>query len=118
MKICFKQNQDLPEVSPDDAGSNLVYGILAYCSILFLIPLLKKTDSAFVRFHVNQGGLLFVLGLLITVLSKLPGIGGCIFFLGFLACIVLMINGIRTVCEGKVKRLPYIGDYDLFDFEQ
>lgn len=118
IKFCFKNTGDLPEIDSDDASRNQVYGILAYCPFLVLIPLLRKQESAFVRFHVNQGCLLLLFGISIALLSGLPAIGGCIGFLGFLAYIILMSNGIRTVCGKQVKRLPQIGNYDILDFKR
>ena len=40
---------------PNDVQSNKVMAILAYFGILFLIPLLAAKESAYARYHTNQG---------------------------------------------------------------
>ena len=47
---------------PNDIEENKLISILCYFGILFLIPYLTKPDSQFVKFHSNQGLVLFLLG--------------------------------------------------------
>lgn len=44
-------------------------GVLGYLMFLFLVPLFAKRDSMFVQFHARQGGVLFVLWAIWTLLT-------------------------------------------------
>ncbi len=104
-----------------DAQDNKMMGILAY--IIFLIPLLAgPKDSGFVRFHTNQGLVLFITGVIwiivYNILSSILyaiswtlglGLGGIlsVFSLVFLA---LAILGIINAANGSKKPLPVIGN--------
>ena len=98
------------QFDPKDIADNKVWGILAYLSWLVLIPLLVSPakDSPFVRFHVNQGLILFIAGLISGVLSVI-----CIGVITSIICFVLMIIGIINVCNGQAKDLPIIGKFRL-----
>ena len=97
---------------PNDVQANKTMAILAY--IIFLIPLLAAKDSAFARYHTNQG-----LVLLITVIAAnvilgiIPLIGWLLLPLANLALFVLMILGIVNAANGEAKPLPIIGGISL-----
>ena len=84
--------------------------VLAYLGILVLIPLLvtPAKDSPFVRFHVNQGLLLFIAGVISSALSVV-----CIGAILGLVCFVFMILGIVNACQGRAVELPLIGKFRL-----
>ena len=111
-----------------DVRNNKVMGVLSYISVLVLIPLLFARDSAFARFHANQGLVLFIAETLITVmrtilswiLSGLPIIGGLaswavglLFGLASLGCLLLSVIGIINAAQGTAKRLPIVGGITL-----
>ncbi|MBQ1950561.1 MAG: zinc-ribbon domain-containing protein [Clostridia bacterium] len=92
---------------------------LAYFGILFLVPLLACKNSPYARFHANQGLALFILDLAwtilcetviemldITLLSTLAELVGLVF-------LALAIVGIVQVCQGRAKKLPIIGNWQL-----
>lgn len=86
------------------------YAIIAY--ILFFIPLLidGAKDSPYVRFHVNQGCLLFIGYVVTIIVGWFPFIGGIIsFFLGLILLVLFLIGIIRTA-QGKSEPLPIIGN--------
>lgn len=97
---------------PNDVQANKTMAIIAY--IIFLIPLLAAKDSAFARYHTNQG-----LVLLITVIAAnvilgiIPIIGWLLLPLVNLALFVLMILGIVNAANGEAKPLPIIGGISL-----
>lgn len=102
-----------------DAQDNKAMAVLAY--IIFLIPLLAAKESKFARYHTNQGLVLF-LGA--VALSVVYGIVSSILFaiswrvgfavtgiLGFFWILptVLAVIGIINAVNGKMKPLPVIG---------
>jgi uncharacterized membrane protein len=112
------------EVTAEDAEKNKVYGMLAYISILFIVPLIAAKDSPFGKYHANQGLALFLLEVAIwIVMSALYLIS---FILpGFLAWIIgllqlvyllpfgLLVLGIINAANGKCVPLPLIGGIKL-----
>ncbi|MCK5080657.1 MAG: DUF4870 domain-containing protein [Candidatus Moranbacteria bacterium] len=89
-----------------DIQENKILAMLSYLGILFLIPLLLKPNSKFVKFHVKQGIILTIGWVIGMVLYPFLGLG----FLLHIAIIVFSIMGIINVSEGKTKKLPIISD--------
>ncbi|MBC8577147.1 hypothetical protein [Yanshouia hominis] len=102
-----------------DAQENKGMAVLAY--LIFLIPLLAAKESKFVRYHTNQGLVLFlaavVYGILFSVLSgilfavswrlgltvtSILGLVGWVFT-------ALAVIGIVHACKGEMKPLPLLG---------
>ena len=88
--------------------------ILCYLGPLFIIPFLLKKNSPFVRFHVNQGLLLFLAGIAFQIARGIVpffgwavGLGGSIFWL------VCFIRGLSGALNGNMTKLPFIGDITL-----
>ncbi len=130
----FKEVLNTPDTTAEfdqnDIQQNKVMALLSYicvCSIpLFLIPLLAAKNSKFARFHTNQGLVLwianiavsivmgiisFIIGLLgVAVLSGIVTLVSTLISLFFL---VLMILGIVNAATGKAKELPVIGKIKL-----
>ncbi|MBQ3126246.1 MAG: zinc ribbon domain-containing protein [Clostridia bacterium] len=98
------------QFDPKDIADNKVMAILAYLSWLVLIPLLVSPakDSPYVRFHVNQGLILFIAGLISGVLSFI-----CIGAILGVVCFVFMIIGIINAANGQAKELPWIGKFRI-----
>jgi len=100
-------------VAQKDINDNKIYAILSYLGVLFIIPLLMKPKSEFVKFHVKQGIVLTIGWIIGLVLYPVFGLG----FVLQIAIIVLSIMGIINVSEGKMKKLPIISDLaEKFDF--
>ena len=96
-----------------DAEENKLITILCYFGILFLIPYLVKQDSQFVKFHSNQGLVLFLFSLISGIASKLPFIGWIIGLACGIFVLVCFILGIVNVCNGDMKKLPIIGEIEI-----
>jgi len=116
-----------------DASDNKFMGILSY--ILWFVPLITgdTKKSPFVKFHANQGLLVFILGIAYSIAASiLRAILGAIFPLRWtstfvygrgaiysilsgiiglasLAVLGLAIMGIMNAVNGKKKELPIIG---------
>ena len=119
----------------NDAEQNKAMGIVAY--ILFFIPMLTGTHrtSPFVKFHVNQGFLLFVVSVVYSIISSIlrsivrvplyyspyyhssyyytPAWLSGILWLISLPILALCIIGIINAANGKMKPLPVIGTFNF-----
>jgi uncharacterized membrane protein len=120
-----------PQQAPaNDAEANKVMAILAY--ILFFIPLLTgdHKKSPFVKFHTNQGTVLFIAALAYSVVLNIIrailrgilwngytwGIWGLIstlFSLLGLVPLILVVIGIINAVNGRTKELPVIGKFKI-----
>jgi uncharacterized membrane protein len=118
------------EFDAADIESNKIFCILAYLSMLVIIPLIGSQNSKFTRFHANQGLVLVICELVWGIVSAIViGIINALFgiiHLGFiadiissllrlvnLAFLILSIIGIVNVMNGKAKQLPFIGNIKL-----
>ena len=108
------------EFDQNDVEQNKVMAILAYISILVLIPLFAAKESKFARYHTNQGLILCICEIIVwvifSILGIIPFIGiifrilNVVISLGFLA---LAILGIINAANGKAKELPLIGKFTI-----
>lgn len=102
----------------NDINQNKVMAILSYIGILVLIPIFAAKNSKFARFHANQGLLLCIIGIAMSIISmvlgEVPVIGFLLGIIGGLVSVVtfvLAIIGICNACTGKAKELPIVGKY-------
>lgn len=99
------------EYDTQDIEKNKVMAVLAY--IIFLIPLLAAKDSKFARFHTNQGLVLFIGGILSSVIAAIPIIGWIIAPIAGIIITILAVIGIVNALGGKAKELPIIGKFKI-----
>ncbi len=99
------------EYDAQDIEKNKVMALLAY--IIFLIPLLAAKDSKFARFHTNQGLVLFLGGIIASVVAVIPVIGWIVAPIAGLVITVLAIIGILNALNGRAKELPVIGKFKI-----
>lgn len=81
---------------------------MCYFGPLFLLSWLLKPKSRFVRYHVNQGLVLFLVEVIIWMFDFIPFVG----LLNILA-IVCFFCGISNALKGKRKPIPLIGEITL-----
>jgi len=104
-----------------DMNDNKGLCVLAYLGLLVLIPLCcNQKNSKIVKFHANQGFILFlcdlIIGAVLGGLAKIPYVGFAFKILGGLAsvvCLIFIIIGIVNVCQNRAKELPIIGKFRL-----
>ncbi|MCK5579950.1 MAG: hypothetical protein KAJ18_01605 [Candidatus Omnitrophica bacterium] len=84
-----------------------VFAILAYLSILCIIPLLFQKENDFVLRHSKQGLVIFVGQVGVFILSILPLFGWFLKF-GMFVLLLLSFIGIIAVLKGKHIELPVI----------
>lgn len=116
------------EISKNEVKNhnNKFMAILSYFGILVLIPLFVCKDSKYVRFHVNQGLLVFILEvgyavgynmlskILLDISWELYDIVHLISMVS-IAFLILSIMGILNAINGKIKELPVIGKIRIIE---
>lgn len=75
-------------------------GYLCYLGPLLLIPLLARPKSRFLRYHCNQGLLLLIFAVLVSIFDGLLGIGWLIGIAGGIATLVWLVQGFMNVSRG------------------
>ncbi len=107
-----------------DVEKNKVFAVLAYIGILVLVPILAAKDSPFAKYHANQGLVLFIACVIISVIfvpvmigmSFIPGVNCLVPVLGMvvsLGLVAFMILGIINAINGKMVPLPLIGQFKI-----
>lgn len=113
--------------APADIEANKVASGFAYLGILFFIPLVACPGSPFGKFHANQGLVLFLFSIAVSVVSSILGafwgvpvlgaflgtIGNIVGWLGGLCELGLLIYGMVNTFPGKAVELPLIGRITL-----
>ncbi len=96
-------------------GKNTGMAIVAY--ILFFVPLLTDAkDDPFVKYHVKQGLVLFIAGVILMLVGFMPVLHWFSWLFN-IAIFVLAVIGILNAANGKEKPLPLIGQFaDSFKF--
>ncbi|MBP5441721.1 MAG: hypothetical protein IKI90_03110 [Treponema sp.] len=97
-------------------GNDKLFGILAYIFILWIIGLVvaPEKDHAFVKNHVNNGILLTIASVIVTILSKIPFIGWIIGLILGIGLFVLWLLAIIAAIQGNKYKFPFIGDSLVF----
>ena len=111
----------------NEVSRNKIMGILSYLGILVLVPLIAgDRQSQYVKHHVNQGIVLFILSSMVDLLEgdwvfglhSIIHFGGGMFSWIFdilgLVFFILMVMGIVSACKGERKELPMIGKIRFF----
>lgn len=91
---------------PEDIARNKGMGVLAYLGLLVLIPIFAAKESAFARFHANQGLVLLVCEFAFWIVGKVFDFVGT---LGGIFTFVLAVIGIINAVRGQAKELPVVG---------
>ena len=89
----------------DQVLEGKVWAVLAYLSILCIIPLILKKENSFVYKHGKQGLVLFVSEVAVFILHIL--LGAWFLKLGMFILGVLSFIGIVAVLEGRYVELPF-----------
>jgi len=112
-------------VDPKDAQDNKIMGILAYLGILVLVPIFAAKESPFARYHSNQGLVLLIAVVVISIAVSILGVIFAFISLALsiiitllnavigLGSLVLMIMGIINAVNGVMKELPLIGKFKI-----
>lgn len=98
--------------APSEHNATLM-GVLAYLGPLVFIPFVLAKDVPFVKFHVKQGLVLFVLEAILWVLVEIMmfWILAPIVMVVNIGLLVLSIIGIINVVQNKQVEIPLLGKY-------
>lgn len=106
--------QSTPTQSAPQAGegnNQTLMGILAYIGILVLIPLLVEKHDPFVKYHVRQGLVLFVIQVAVWVVGSMIWMLAPVLMFVNLGTLILAILGIVNVVQKKQEPLPLVGQF-------
>ena len=97
------------QFAPADIEANKIMAVIAY--ILFLIPLLAAKESPYAKYHTNQGLLVCLAAIAVSIVGSIIPILGWFIILpiGSIIVAVLGIIGIINAWKGTAKDLPIIG---------
>ena len=117
----------VPTEAPNSMEKTLA--LEAYLGILVLAPIFGARKSPFVRFHANQGLILCILSVILSLLisfnSFISAVAGALWLsiilglfsglYGLISCgvIALAVIGIINALKGKMKKLPIIGNIKI-----
>jgi uncharacterized membrane protein len=92
-----------------------LYSILAYIIPLWIVGLISAPNDPDVKFHVNQGIILTIAAVIVSILGTvIPFIGWFLILpLGSIAILVLAIMGIINANNGQQKELAIIGKFRI-----
>lgn len=92
----------------EDVLDGKIYALLAYLSILCIIPLILKKTNPFVLAHGKQGLVIFIIQTAVWILSiVVPAILSPLTFV----LMVLSFIGLIAVVKGDFVRLPLIATW-------
>lgn len=105
--------EEVKDSNDCEVDNNKVFAALAY--IIFFLPLIVCKDSAFGKFHANQGLILLLAGIVVNIVGWIvPFIGPLLILpIGSLVILVFAILGIINALKGEMKRLPLVGNIDI-----
>ena len=99
----------------EDVEKNKMNAVLSYIGILILVPLLSEEakKSPYAKFHMNQGLVLILAGIALSVISLIPILGWLVGFVGSIALFVIWVMALIGAVNGEMKRVPILGDIEL-----
>lgn len=83
--------------------------VMAYIPFLCFVPLIKMRDDPYAYFHARQGIVLFFLEIIAFIFS-FPHLSQLFWTVIIIACIGAAVAGIVFAVQGKMYKLPIIGD--------
>lgn len=108
-------DQENQVFTSEDIEKNKIYAALAYLGFLFFLPLVIDKDSAYGKFHANQGLVLFIAEIIVSIIFLVPFAGWIVGFVLGIALLVFMIIGMVNAINGKGVPLPIIGGINLIN---
>lgn len=99
--------------SPEPVNNDQAMGIISYLGPLCIVPILVAKDSEFAMYHANQGLILFIIAIGLSLFTIIPFLGWIISFFGSIGVVIMAILGIINAANMKKKPLPLIGGYQI-----
>lgn len=106
------QDDDQTGGQNEGGQKNIGMAALCYLGILVIIPLVTDSkNDPYVKFHIKQGIVLLIAGVITFIISMIPVLGWLIGFVLWIIILVLVVIGLINAVTGKEKPLPLIGKY-------
>ena len=116
VKKSFDSFNNTPDTSnrfeSQDILDNKGMAVLAYLSVLVLIPLTSRKNSPYARFHTNQGLILLICRIITSVVCSVLG-SSLLQTIAALLWLMYVVIGIQNALNGRAKELPIIGKYTI-----
>lgn len=90
-----------------------VTSIFAYLGLIFWLIAFLAGDKEGAKFHLNQGLVLVIIGLVNGVIGIIPVVGAIVSCIISIVLLVFCIMGIVYACKDEDKALPLIGSIQL-----
>lgn len=100
--------------SPSKKESKALMGVLAYLGPLVIVSYVMAKEDPFVKFHIKQGLVLFVIEIIVWVISSMFWSLFLFMNLVNLAVVIFSIIGILNVLQGREKELPLVGQFSHY----
>ena len=97
-----------PKTDEAEILEGKIFALLAYLSVLCIIPLVFKKENKFALFHGKQGLVIFVGQVAIFIVNII--LGPWILKLGCFLLGVFSLIGIMAALKGRFLKLPVIWD--------
>ncbi len=104
-----------PVVMDKDTQDNRVLALFCYLSAFVILPLVAQPNSAYIRYHANQGIALILFSLCSAVVAIIPILGWLVAGVCSIFSFVCVIIGIVHACKGEKKPLPIIGKWKILN---
>ena len=105
-----RTSRDYESDYKSDAQRNELFAALCYFGPMFILSWILKPKSRFVKYHVNQGLVFFLMCVIINIFDFIPFVGLLNIF-----SVVCFICGLSNAFKGKRKPLPGIGEITLIN---
>lgn len=99
------------DTATSSGDKKILMAVLAYLSILIIIPFLMAREDAFVKHHLKQGLVLFALWIIVWVADQMIWSLYAVFGLLQFGIFVLAIIGIVNAIQGNMKEVPLVGQF-------
>lgn len=87
--------------------------IIAYCTLIGLIIAFIMNSSKkdpFARFHIKQSFGIALTGLALSIIGKVPYVGGILNLLGLIFIVYMWVMGLINAINGVEKPVPLLGN--------
>jgi uncharacterized membrane protein len=107
-------NSGIPDLEGEETTSRpsedrRMAAVMAYIPFLCFVPLIKMRDDPYAYFHARQGIVLFFVEIIAFIFS-FPHLSQLFWTVIIIACIGAAVAGIIFSLQGKMYKLPVIGD--------
>jgi len=90
-----------------------VTSIFAYIGLIFWLIAFLAGDKEGAKFHLNQGLVLCIAGIINGVIAVIPVVGTIVSCILSIVILVFCIMGIVSACKDEEKPLPLIGSIQI-----